>query len=106
MRTYINFPPPLTGLYAPGDGVTNVFGSFGFMWSVGATGSSLPKTKKSQLGKKNFLKRNNNLILKGFSICCVNFIHWIWNHLIAESKCEIKFTQFKHSCYEDQVVYK
>ena len=50
--TYINFPQPLTGLYAPGDGVTNVFGSFGFMWSVGATGSSLPKTKKSQLGKK------------------------------------------------------
>ena len=32
-----------SGLYAPGAGVTNCFGSLGLMWSEGATGSSLPK---------------------------------------------------------------
>ena len=36
----------LTGLYAPGDGVTKGLGSFGLMWSEGALGSSLPVISK------------------------------------------------------------
>ena len=31
-----------SGLYAPGEGVTNCFGSLGLIWRDGATGSSLP----------------------------------------------------------------
>ena len=47
----------LTGLYAPGDGVTKGLGSFGLMWSEGALGSSLPViSKQTYLGINQILK--------------------------------------------------